>query len=246
MKNVVLGSLIALTAATGCTTTATPVDTATVSATWTLRTADVGTATGHNVSCPPGFDTAALYNQEISPTTGANIGQPFIDLFNCSAGQGSATELPPGLYQTWVEIANTNNTSVYAQSLSADVDVTVANKTFSAEILVDGGYFQLAWNLVGATSNNSLTCTQAGATGGVEAISTDVATSANSASDVFTCEDHAGVTSGFKAATYTISVDALNSQMQAIGTAPAISNRVIASPNKVTDLGTITIPITGK
>jgi anaerobic selenocysteine-containing dehydrogenase len=53
------------------------------------------------------------------------------------------------------------------------------------------------------------------------------------------------VTAGLVAATYTVSVDALNASMQAIGTAPTLTNKVISSPNKVTNLGTINIPITG-
>jgi cysteine-rich repeat protein len=211
-----------------------------LTANWSIKTVAGSTAT-----CPPTFDTAAVYNQEVNPTTFAPIGQPIIDLFTCSAGTGVTSALPPRVYQTWIEIADHNNTNVYAQSLSAIVDLRTADKTFTAEILTDGGYFQLAWSLVGATSNNPLTCTQAGAAGGVEAVSTDVANSSNTASDIFTCSDKAGVTSGFLAATYTISVAALNASMQSIGTAPTLTNRVIRAPNKVTDLGTISIPITG-
>ena len=215
------------------------VNAAHVTANWTIKT-----VSGTTASCPPGFDTAAVYDQEVD-ANGAPIGQPIIDLFNCSAGTGVTAALPPAVYQTWVEITNTNNTSKYAQSLSAIVDVTVADKTFSAEILTNGGYFQLAWHLVGATSNNTLTCAQAGAAGGVEAISTDVANSSNTASVIFTCTDQAGVSGGLLAATYTVSVDALNSSMQAIGTAPTLTNKTILAPNKVTNLGTITVPITG-
>ena len=242
MKNVVLGSFIALTAiaATACTTTTTT-DTALISADWSLKTAAHGSAT-----CPPGFDTAALYNQEVNPTTLAPIGQPFIDLFDCVAGHGTSAPLPPAVYQTWVEITNTNNTSVYAQSLSAIVDVTITDKTFSADILVDGGYFDLAWNLVGASTNAPLTCAQAGATGGVEAISTMVSGTGMAFTDRYSCEDHQGITSGLPAATYTVSVDALNSADQAVSEPTVLTNQTIRAPNKVTTIPTLMIRITGK
>jgi len=211
-----------------------------ITANWTIKSV----ATNSTATCPPGFDTTALYSQPVD-ANGSPTGSVIIDLFDCAANTGTSDPLPPGLYQSWIEIANHDNTSQYAKSLSAYVDVTSQDQTFNAQILTDGGYFQFAWSLVGETSGSPLTCTQAGASGGVEAIATDVSNSSNSASDVFTCEDGAGVTAGYLAATYTVSVDALNSSMQAVGTAPAITNKVIQGPNLVTDLGTVSIPITG-
>jgi hypothetical protein len=242
MKNVVLGTLIAVasTQAAGCIISNNNNNNARVTASWALKSQASGTV----ASCPPGFDTAALYNQEVD-VNNLPIGAPIIDLFDCVAGAGTSAPLPPSVYQTWIEIANHTNTQQYAQSLSAIVDVTLADKTFSAQILVDGGYFQLAWNLTGASSGQPVSCAQANATGGVEALSTDVANSSNSASDIFHCTDKSGVTSGFVAATYSVSVAALNANMQSIGTAPTLTNRAIRSPNKVTNLGMITIPITG-
>ncbi|NVB84034.1 MAG: hypothetical protein HOV81_37005, partial [Kofleriaceae bacterium] len=104
-------------------------------------------------------------------------------------------------------------------------------------------YFQMQWDLVDAATNAPLSCAQAGATNGVESIATDVSTPSNSASDQFDCEDHYGVTSGFLAATYTISVAALGSGDASVGTAPAITNKPIRDKNQVTDLGTVIIPI---
>ena len=242
MKNFVIGSLIALAAtqAAGCVITSDNTTDAYITANWTIKSLATNTA----ATCPPGFDTAALYSQPVD-SAGNNVGSPIIDLFNCSDKRGVSAPLSPGLYLSWIEIANNNNTSVYAQSTSAYVDVTTSDKTFSAEILTDGGYFQLAWNLVGASSNAKLSCAQAGAAGGVESLATDVANANNAASDQFNCEDGSGITSGFLAGTYTVSVAALNAQDQAIGTAPALTNKTIQAPNKVTNLGTVTIPITG-
>jgi len=123
--------------------------------------------------------------------------------------------------------------------------VSVSDKSFTAQILNDGGYFQFAWNLYGASTNNDLTCVSAGAAGGVDAVATDVSDSSNSASDRFDCEAAAGVTAGYRAATYTVSISAVSSNGTSIGTGPTLTNKTIGIKNAVTDLGTIEIPITG-
>jgi cysteine-rich repeat protein len=226
----------------GCSATCTtevPTGDAVIAASWELRNIVTNTAT----ACPTGFDTAAVYSQPVN-AAGAPAGPVIVDLFDCAAKTGTTSPLPAARYLVWIEITNNANTSVYAKSLSAYVDVTVSDKTFSAQILNDGGYFQLAWLLRGANTNNALTCAQAGASG-VESIATDVSTPTNSASDIFQCDAGRGITAGFSAATYTVSVAALNNANQSIGTAPTLTNRVIAPRNAVTDLGTLTIPITG-
>jgi hypothetical protein len=244
MKRFVLASLIALTVsqAAGCIITSGDDDGgdfALITATWKVRSE----ASNSDVPCPPNGTTAALYNQPVD-AAGNNAGPVIIDLFNCSAGAGTSDPLPPTTYLTWIELANDTNTSRYAQSLSAFVDVTTTDKTFSTQILVDGGYFELAWNLQGATTNAPLSCAQAGAKD-VESIGTLVSNPSVSNSDIFTCTDLRGITAGYTTGQYTVSVAALNSAEQSIGTAPALTNRTIEAPNKVTNLGTITIPITG-
>jgi hypothetical protein len=245
MKNLVLGSLIALTAtqAAGCIITTNDPDDARVSATWTLRSISTGTT----ATCPPGFNTAALYNQEVT-SAGTPIGSPIIDLFDCAAGAGTSAPLPPALFLTWIEITNDNNTQLYAQSTSAYVDVTFSDKTFSAQILTDGGYFQFAWNLRGATSNQNLTCNQAGlaADGSDKGIQLEAFVSTGTtaiASDKFDCADGGGITAGLPAASYEVLIDAFT-MSGPIGSAPVI-NSVINAPNKVTNLGTVDIPING-
>lgn len=245
MKNLVLASLIALAAsqAAGCIITTGDDDggeDAFISATWSLREEATN---NNNVSCPPGFDTAALYNQPVD-ANGNNAGPVIIDLFDCAAKAGTSAPLPPTTYLTWVEIANTNNTQVYAKSLSAYVDVTVSDKTFNTQILVDGGYFQLAWDLVGASTNDPLTCATAGVDGGIEAVATEVGTPSNYASDIFDCEDGSGITAGYSEGAYTIKVDAFDAANNQLGGAPALNGN-IQGPNAVTNLGSIEIPITG-
>jgi len=242
MKNYVLGSLLALAAApmVACTTSTTD---AHIAASWSFKTLATNSTTG----CPSGFDTAALYTQA-ADASGAPIGTCtaasatcFIDLFNCTDNSGVSAPLPPQNYITWLEVTDHSGATVYAQSLSQIVDVTDVDKAVTFPILNDGGYFELAWNLVGAVSNSTLSCSVA--PGGVEAVSTVSGTS-QMVSDIFTCSDGSGVTAPLLAAAYTVSVDAMNSAMQAVGVAPAI-NGTVQVQNQVTKLGTITIPIDG-
>jgi hypothetical protein len=241
MKKLVLVSLIALVAsqAAGCIITSGDDDggNAYITANWTLRSE----ASNTNVSCPPGTTTAALYNQPVD-AAGNNAGSVFVDLFNCADGTGTSAPLPPTTYLTWVELANDNNTSVYAKSLSAFVDVTVSNKTFSTQILVDGGYFMLQWGLVDAQTNAPLSCSQALADG-VEAIGALVSNPNMSNSDIFDCTDGRGITAGYTMGTYTVSVHAVNTADQQLGNSVVLADRRINAPNAVTDLGTVNVPI---
>lgn len=242
MKKLVFGALIALVVsqAAGCIISSDDTSNdAFINVNWSLKSV----ASGATQACPAGYDTTALYSQPVD-AAGNNIGAVVIDLFNCDAGAGQSAPLIPGLYDSHIAITDHNNTSQYATSVTATVDITSVDKSFNAQILTDGGYFQMAWNLTRASNGAALLCADVPGISGVEAIATEVGTPTNSASDIYPCEDHVGISAGFLAATYTISVDALNGQMQAIGTAAAIPNKVIQAPNRVTDIGTITIPIT--
>jgi hypothetical protein len=238
MKNLVLGSLIAI-GASGCIIT-TGDDDAYITAAWGLSNIATNTATG----CPANFDTAALYNQPIDANLN-NAGPVVIDLFDCVASRGTSAPLAPGPYLSWIEIANHDNTAVYAKSTSAVVDVTSSDKSFTAQILNDGGYFQFAWQLRGASSNASLSCAQAGLVGGPPAgvqLQAFVSGSTESSSDIFDCEDGRGITAGYVQGSYDVLIDAINPNP--VGSAPTIQS-TIAPQNQVTSLGTINIPITG-
>jgi hypothetical protein len=249
MKNLVLGASIALAAsqAAGCIiSSGDSGNDAFITANWTLKSI----ASGTTASCPPGFDTAALYSQQVD-SNGNKIGSAIIDLFNCDANTGTSAALPPGIYDVFVVIANHDNTSQYAESLTQTVDITAADKSFAETLYVDGGYFSVGWNLTKASNGAALLCSDVAGIGGVEAISTDVSNSSNSASDIFPCEDHVGVTGGFRNGTYTVHVDAINTANppQSIGDAPDLLNKVIGPTpqfmsNTVNNLGTVNVPIT--
>ena len=227
-----------------CTLVSTP--TGHITASWTLK----NIATNTNTACPTGFDTGALYVQA-ADNNGNPIGTCttvsntcFIDLFNCSAMAGTSDPLPASPYIAWIQIENHDGSQVYAKSTEAFVDITNVDKSMHADILNDGGYFYLTWSLYGANSNATLTCAQAGVTGGVETIATLNGTS-TAYNDQFNCTDHFDYTAGVPAGTYTVSVDAFNSANQALGSPVNLTNKSVATQNQITDLGHIMLPIDG-
>ncbi|MEO8844966.1 MAG: hypothetical protein ABI591_15230 [Kofleriaceae bacterium] len=206
-----------------------------ITANWDIKSVD-----GTSLQCPAGFDTAALYSQEIDSNYG-NVGGVITgDLFDCAAFTGVSAPLAPTTYYSWIQIESHDGSQVYATTVQAFVDLTLSDKTFNADIYDDGGYFQMAWQLTVGGSPSS--CAANADITGVEAISTEVGNANNSVSDIFHCADHYGVTGVLPAGNYTISVDAFNASMAAVGTANPIS-KTIQVQNHVTDLGTVTIPL---
>ncbi len=263
MKNIALVSFIALAAsqAAGCIITSDDtVEKAHIATTWSIK--DI--ASGQQVTCPPTFDTAALFSQAAN-SDGSPVGvcrhssdisgTCFIDLFNCSDGAGVSAPLPPSNYLTWVEIQTHDGSQTYATGVNPHapagdttlIDVTNVDQSYDNEIFDDGGHFRMQWDLHGATSGAALTCDGIGAgapNGGVELLST-VSGGSQSATDIFPCGDFEGTTTGLLAASYTVSVDALDQNMRALGTAPALTNKPIGRQSMITDLGMIDIPIDG-
>jgi hypothetical protein len=121
----------------------------------------------------------------------------------------------------------------------------MGDQTESFDIFTDGGYFQMAWTLVGANTNAPLTCAQAGVAGSIESLATDITNSSNAATDTFDCDAGSSVTDAFLAGTYTVTVTARGMDDVILGTSAAQTNKQVQAPNRVTNLGTITIPIAG-
>jgi hypothetical protein len=225
MRKTLLAVLIA-----GCSSS----NVAHVGATWKIKSVVSNSVIG----CPTGFDTAALVNQPID-ANGNDAGQPIIDLFDCAAGQGTSAPLPATTYLTFVQITDHSGANIYAKSVPATLDVTDVDLTYNTDILDDGGYFAFAWNL---TRGGAPTTCQAegveGSQAGVELTAT-VSGGTQAATDQFNCDDGQGVTSGFPAGNYTVSIDAFVGGT-ATGTAPTI-NSAIQDRNAVTNLGTVDI-----
>lgn len=243
MRKVVLAALLA-TAATGCIIEddndppPPPDDVGLITANWSFKEL----ATNTTLGCPSGFGTTAVYAYPVD-ANGNRAGQPIIDLYNCADLTGTA-EYPLDAYEVYLEITNSDNTSLYAQSISALVDIVDQDKTFTTTIADDGGYFFFDWELRGEVSGQALSCADVQSSG-VEILSTLNGTT-DAVSDIFPCEQRSAYTGALLAGTYTVSISALDAADASIGTAPALTNKAIQAPNKVTDLGLVQIPITGQ
>ena len=210
-----------------------------IAATWDFKS----TSVSGSLNCPNGYDTAAVYSQEVD-ATGAAIGQPTIDLFTCSDKQGTAAHLPSGHYDVWIAITTTTNSMTWGQSVDAAVDLTTANATYASDLYIDGGYFAWKWQLVGASSGNMLSCADAGVDGAD--LATTLVNSGNPpVADTFSCTDGQGVTGVLPAGSYAVSASALDANMGRLGSA-VNQTATINIKNAVTNLGTIQLPVDGK
>lgn len=246
MKKLVLGALIAATSFTGCTSDSGPDDPVVTDAVVTVSWNFTHLATNAARSCPTGYTTATVISQSIDPATHIGTGLKVKDKFDCSAGIGSLT-LPDDTYLIWVEITDDGGTKFYAQTEEFFVDTTLGDKRFDTEILDDGGYVQMTWDLVDAHSGALLTCAAAGvkADGSVE-ITPSMAGSMDFVSDKFTCEDHFGTTYGLLAGDYVLSVAVNptdNVADQPLGDVQNVNNVQVKAPNVITYVGNIMLPI---
>lgn len=214
-------------------------DLATISAHWSLR----NMADGATTRCPAGFDTVELFAQAVDGN-GDAVADPSVDLFDCDAPSGLSTDLDPDVYRVWIEVRSHDLSALYAQSLSQVMDVRQTDEQFTTDILNDGGYFQLSWDLIGKTTNRPIDCAQAPGADSILAVSTSVTDARRIYDDRRRCDDHTGVSDGLLQGAYTIAIDAMAGD-RSIGKAMTLTNRVIASQNRITDLGHIVIPIDG-
>lgn len=212
---------------------------ATISARWSLRNMADGAVT----RCPVGFDTVELIAQPVD-AAGDPAGEPSLDLFDCDAPSGQSTDLEPGVYRVWIEVRSRDLQTLYAQSLSQDMDVRFTDEQFTTTVLNDGGYFQLSWDLIGKTTNRPLDCGQVAGLDAILAVSTGVADAHRIYDDRRRCDDHTGVSDGLLQGAYTITIDAMAGD-RSLGKAMTLTNQRIAGQNRITDLGHVVIPLDG-
>jgi hypothetical protein len=237
MKNLVLGVLLAAAASSAACTSA---DSGGVPVSWRFTKLENNTTLG----CPAGFNTARIVSQAVDDTTHIGAGEQITDLFDCSAGHGTIA-LPNDAFLIWVEIESASGT-LYAQSQETYYDTALDNFVVDAEIIDDGGFFFLEWDLFDSVTGRLMSCADGGVTGGnsaIDVVSTEIGNSTNFQDDRYDCTDHYGATDPLLAGSYTIQVQAFDSANQHAGSAPEILNKTIRAPGGYTDLGLVHIPI---
>ena len=175
--------------------------------------------------CPPGANTAELV---AAPSSGS---RPFTDLFNCTDGIGEIADLPPGIYDVFINITDDSRNTVFATSF-AERDVEVFDGDVLTiprfDILTEDAFFEFAWlltdsgieiscdevprNDVACTSDGQcadlgLTCDTVagicrGAPSGINVIA-NLMGSTDLNTTTFDCEDGSGRTDAFPLGTYT-------------------------------------------
>lgn len=211
------------------------VEIATIDARWSLRNMVDGAVT----RCPVGFDTVEVLAQAID-ADGVPLDDPNVDLFDCATGAGRVTDLLPDVYQVWLEVRSHDRAQLYAQSLSQVIDVRTADQTFSTDVLNDGGYFQLSWDLVGGATRRPLTCAQAG----IDGVRATSSSSSRIYEDRRACDDATGISEGLLQGPYTLTIEA-TAAGTTHGSLVLPTTVTIAGQNRITDVGTVSIPVVG-
>jgi cysteine-rich repeat protein len=218
----------------GCSSTCTDEPGIKYGVSWKIKTNDIPGA------CPTGFDTARVIAHPSSlPDT--DNSQDKIDLFNCAAGQGVSAEVPRRSYNVYVEIVNNNGTAVYAQSVPVAVDLSTTSADASFDIHTDRGFYYLNWALQ-SRAGAALQCAQVP---GLSKIALDATINSSQLpiSTTFDCLQQAGYSRSLVATNYQLAVAGINNQPVPglVTDTTTIANKLIAAPNRFTDLGTVVI-----
>ena len=209
--------------------------------TWSLQTL----ATQSPAPCPVGYDTAAVYSQQVDDL-GELIGDPIIDLFNCSDGAGTTSELPGITYNETVAIATDDNSLQYGTSIPLTIDVMASQQEVDTPpIYVDAGHFELEWALDQA--GTTVMCSDVPNAFSVMVTATDPTNpSGTVVSPPFDCTDPVGYTAGILDGSYTVTVELQDATGAQIGVSDPIDATIMTTAvlgNTVTDLHTVTIPV---
>lgn len=241
MNKLVLGSLLLaalVSQTTGCVTE----DLATIDAEWSFRTvAPMGQVSPPNL-CPAGVDTVALHVQELDASD-RPFGPEIVDVFDCDTMADFSDPLEPGAYSTYLEFSGSGG--FYANSLATVVDVTDVDKTFTAQIIENGGYFKLAWDLKSQATAAPLTCSQLMA--GKDRIGITATLITNTSifvPDNFDCElgeTFATFTDPVAKGTYDVAIEPIDSNGGSLGPSVVFMDKVMGDRNSVTDLGVATL-----
>jgi hypothetical protein len=238
MKKLVLVALLAAVAsATGCIISDEPTD-AVITARWSFTHFADNTPR----TCPTAYQRTTIYSQPWDPIENRLFGVVIADQFACN-DLGGTTDPLDGIFLVWVQVENEAG-QPYAKSKSIYVDTADGDVRLDFPILDDAGFFFLTWDLEDAQSGAPMTCKDAGLTTnntGVETTATIVGTMF-ALTDIFPCDHYFGTTAPLLAGTYTVSVNAQVND-RSVGAAPALTSKTIRSPNGLTDLGHVIIPI---
>jgi hypothetical protein len=192
---------------------------------------------GDSLSCPAPYTTTAVTARSLSGF------RPIIDLYDCNARFAPA-EYPLDVYDMDIVVSNDTGRDLYAKSPMFRVDIIAFDAEIGESFIDDGGRMVFDWALVDSTTNQPLTCQQAGIT--------SIQVAANSPDNpravlaqTFPCDDRREtleVSDPVLAGDYQVTVTALDSTGAALGDAQNQTLTVDAR-NHYAEAGVITLPI---
>lgn len=248
MKKLVFAALVlgGLMQATGCVISSGDDDTGAFHAQWTLigrYAADPETPSDTVLTCDDaGVASIAVHSL---PASGLDCdpnfaGNECVDVFDCIDGNGHTAPLFADTYTVWMEALDINDDPIAISFSSAETPLGGGDDIeMDMSWPVDAGNFSLTWTLVDSVSNDPITCTDAGAAGGVSITATPVANQTTFVENLFNCEDAEGMAVDNYLGDNTLVVEILDSQDQALGTSQERSE-TLALGNEVVDLGNFT------
>lgn len=210
-------------------------DPVSISARWTLTN-----LSGRTMDCPPGFTDAVLVAQAVDDSDAPTAAKTE-DRFACDDGVGSGRALPEHVYQAWIEIRSTDD-RIYAKSVPQTFNLAKLDQPMAVTILNDAGYAQLAWQLVATSSGHAADCGALASPSAITVHGVSLDDPHASFDEDFVCEADRAVTHAARPGTYSFTVSA-HAAGATVGSSAAVT-ATIADHNAVSDLGTITIPIT--
>jgi hypothetical protein len=242
MKNLVFTALMlgGLMQATGCIIESSDDDAVgEIHAQWTLVERLATDPPADNViDCSSaGVATIAMHSLPVSdldcdPDFG---GTECVDLFDCVDGNHHTDPLFADTYTVWMEALDANN-ELIAISFSEEVTVSGGDdREVNMLWPVDVGNYDLTWNLVD-TSDQPLTCAEVGSDG-VEIIATPVLNQETFTSNIFNCEDGAGLAIDNALGDNTIVVSILEEGTDASLGDSLPREETLAVGNEVVDIG---------
>jgi hypothetical protein len=190
---------------------------------------DFITANGQRLSCPPGFPTVRVE---------ARGRESIDDLYDCVDLTSGNADYLPGVYDVTMRVTNDAGNSVYASSLTYNVNVTNVDATIKEDFVDDGGRVLVGVDLFDAATGVPETCASAIVDG--IAVDFTVAGTGILISDLFDCQDAAdgavAITAPLLAGDYVASISAIDPAGNSLSPRPTNENVRVTAPNGYFDL----------
>jgi hypothetical protein len=165
-------------------------------------------------------------------------GECLFDNLTCTDGTGVSGRLEPASYDVSLEFFNADATT-FTTTTEETLDLTLGDRTYSRQILLDGGMFKVGWTLRDSGGAEH-TCEDAGVFD-INVTASPDADPATANNDELDCDGGFGYTFGYAAGSYSLNLEAVNDSGQTMGLAEPLTGKVIVAPNGVTDLGIVDI-----